>query len=187
MDGAVAGLIGATIGALSGLAGGFLTGRRQLKVERDKWLQSRKDEIQKDIRLAAAELTRKIAAANHSMLWLTWKAHFQPNDLTNEDISDYDKEMHVVKPEIIGALMNLCALDENLYDRMNPFVIKTHVLDGRIAIAAIPFKVSRESATKAIAEFYEEAYPLYNELAQMVADMIGLRNTNTDFADRSHA
>ena len=178
MDGAVAGLLGATIGALSGLAGGFFTGRRQLKVERDKWLQARKDEIQKDIRLAAAELTRKIAAANHSMVWLTWKAHFQPNDLTKEDISVYDKEMHVLKPEIIGALMNLCALDKSLYDKMNPFVTKTNVLDGRIRIAAISFDASPESTREAIAEFYGAAYPLYNELSQTVADFIGLRTMN---------
>ena len=47
MDPTVASLIGAGIGALAGLTGGWLNGWRQSKLEYEKWTRSKQDGIEK--------------------------------------------------------------------------------------------------------------------------------------------
>lgn len=66
----------ATIIITSGLAylGGILTSRAQTKLERDKWLRARQDDVRRDIRAAVASLVSALAAFAHSIMWFTYNA-----------------------------------------------------------------------------------------------------------------
>jgi hypothetical protein len=50
MDPVLASLAGALIGALAGIAGGWLSNWHQTRLEREKWHRGRSDEFAKDLR-----------------------------------------------------------------------------------------------------------------------------------------
>src|SRR5262245_38210832 len=116
MDATTASLIGASIGALTGLAGGWLSGVRQSKIEHQKWVRANRDTIEKDARLALADLTKKLAAGVHAMCWLSWKAKFEPDKLSERDLSAYDTSMQSLFPDIVGSRVILAALSKETHD-----------------------------------------------------------------------
>jgi hypothetical protein len=174
MDAAVASLIGAAIGAISGLAGGYLTGRRQSQLERDKWFRARKDEHDKNIRLAVAELTKKLAAGTQEISWLTWKAKYTPDALTVTDIANYNNKMAVLFPDIVGARVIVDAIDKSIHARLTPLINKLYSLDENIALAAKDFGSSRERCTKALAGYYEQWLSLDKEILTRVTEIMKL-------------
>ena len=151
MDPVIAGLLGTVIGGLFGITGGILTGRRQAQLEKEKWLQTRKDDIDTETRLAVAELARKMSAAIWAMTWFTAKAVNTPKELTQTDISDYDKEMKGLLPGILGDLMVVSGLNEGIADKMSPLMGKIYSVDAQIAGGSINFDTSPESGLKILA------------------------------------
>jgi gas vesicle protein len=135
MDPVIAGLMGTIIGGVFGILGGILTGRRQAKLEREKWFQTRKDDVDKETRLAVAELTRNMAAATQVMLWFTAKATTTPDKVTQKDVSDYDKEIQERLPDILGSLCVVSALDPKISARMSPLMGDIYSVDAQIAQA----------------------------------------------------
>lgn len=124
MDPVIASLMGTAIGGLFGIAGAILTGRRQARIEQEKWLQARKDDIEKETRLAVAELTRNIAVAIQAMLWFTAKAGNIPQRISQVDISEYDKAIQQLLPDILSSLMVVSALDTGVSDKMAPLLYR---------------------------------------------------------------
>ena len=86
MDAAVAGLIGAAIGAVAGLMGAFFTSIVQSRIEEKKWRRSKQDTLSKELRLQIAEVSRKMLVAQHSMEWITWYAREGPKHLGSSRI-----------------------------------------------------------------------------------------------------
>lgn len=175
MDATTASLIGAAIGAVSGLGGGYLTGRRQAKIEREKWRRGRRDEEAKTLRLAVAELTRKLAIGTHTIAWLTWKAKNTPTQLTKEDLSVYSREMKALFPDIVGSRAVVVALNEEAHSKMSPLIIKLYALDAHVALAAASFDDARKDCIAALARYYEEDLELDQELLTKVSETVGVR------------
>ena len=174
MDTTTASLIGVAIGALSGLGGGYLTGRRQNQIEREKWLRSRKDEQEKTLRLAIAELTKKLAIGTHTIAWLTWKAKYTPKQLMKDDLANYNREMRTLFPDIVASRAVVVALDKTAHNKMSPLIIKLYSLDGQVAQAAILFEIARQDCIAALAHYYEVDLELDEELLSTVSEVIGL-------------
>jgi hypothetical protein len=184
VDPVLAGLIGTVIGGLFGIAGGVLTGRRQAILERERWLQTRDDDIAKETRLALAELTRKMGAAIQTMMWLAGKAASNPARLTQQDISDYDKEIAGLLPDILGSLMVVSALDNELSDKMAPLVGEIYGADGELASAAQSFEDSREASTAAIAALYNPRVSgLYDDLSEKIGDITVVASVGRKLAE----
>src|SRR5262245_15820676 len=101
MDTALVGILVALIGLVAGLLGGYLTARQQARLEERKWRVARQDELEKEIRLAAAEVTRKVVSAVQAISWLAWKAKYQPDQIDNDDITAYDKKISELFSEIM--------------------------------------------------------------------------------------
>lgn len=181
MDPVLASLMGAVIGGLFGIAGGILTGLRQAKLEKDRWLRTRQDDIERETRLAVAELAKKMAAATQVILWLTAKANLTPNRLTQEDITGYDKDIQGLLPDILGSLMVVSALDPEASEKMSPLRGEIFRVNARIAQASSQFDKSPESSVEAIAEFfYEEAIPLNSKLTQTISGITGVAGLGDD-------
>ncbi len=71
---------------LAGLLGGYLSGRYASTLERVKWERSRREEYEKETRLAVAALARKLGEAANSMDWVTWTAEHEPAGLPEAEI-----------------------------------------------------------------------------------------------------
>jgi len=181
MDPVIASLIGTVVGGLFGIAGGILTGRRQARLEQEKWLQARKDDIEKETRLAVAELARKMAVAVQAMLWFTSKAGNTPQKLSQEDISEYDKAIQDLLPDILSSLMVVSALDTEVSDKMSPLLYRIYEVDGQIAQASTQFETSPQSSVESLAELRNtEVLPLYSELAQRISGIAGLTSVGNN-------
>lgn len=174
MDATIASLIGAAIGAISGLTGGYLTGRRQSQLERERWIRSRKDEHQKNLRLAVAELTRKLAVGTHEVAWVTWKAKHAPTELTEEDLSAYNKGMKTLFPDIVGSRVVVDALDKATHTRMTPLVLKLYGLDEQVALAAMLFKDTKKDGIAALADCYDTCLEIDEEILTKVTEIMRL-------------
>jgi hypothetical protein len=167
-------LVAALIGAISGILGGFLAGRRQLKLEHEKWLLSREDDLAKETRIAVAELTYKLASATHSIVWLGWKANFFPKQLTQDDILKYEEETHGVIPDIVGSLTIISALNSEIYSNLLPLVYSYYNLEGEMGEAAAAFKYykdSRQNTTDKMAEIFPRARDINRELEEIIENV----------------
>jgi len=163
-------LLVALIGAIVALVGGYLAGSRQSRLEYKKWLRAREDDLAKEARLAVAEFTRKLATAIHSIVWLAWKARFRSAEITQQDISRYDEEMHNLIPEIVGTLAVISALNKELYERMNELAVELYKLDGQMALTTPALLDSSKPQTD-IEAIYNKAYEFNRELTQKVTEV----------------
>ncbi len=176
-------LTGTALGAAIALVGVLLTGWRQARIEEDKWRRSKKDELQKETRLAAAELTRGLAAGIHAVAWCSWKARYEPDDLKEEDFAAYDREIKGLFPTIVGARIVLAALNENIHRQMTPFVKELYSLDKELAEASALFRKSREEGLKAVEVCYQHANVFDKGLLEQVSKIVNV----SDLANASQA
>jgi hypothetical protein len=172
MEAAVASLIGGAVGALSALAGGYLTGRHLSQLERDKLLRNRADDHRKSVCLALAELARRLAAGTHEISWVTWRAKYATSELTAEHLSNYDRAMGSVFPDMVGSRVELAGLDRRIHAQMEPLVYKLYALDEQVALAAASFNRSPESCIKGLSYCYDVCRELDHEIIDKVAGMI---------------
>lgn len=156
MDAVTAGLIGTGIGALTGIAGGWLNGWRQSKIEHEKWIRSKQDTIEKDTRLALADLIKKLAAGIHAIAWLTWKAENEPDNLSENDLSAYDSTLQSLFPDIVGSRVVLAALSRETHEQVSPLVNQLYVFDVRIGKAAALYRNSMPEGIKALAACHHD-------------------------------
>jgi hypothetical protein len=86
VDAALAGLLGASIGAISGVCGGFVAGWQQRKAEALRWQQARADELRKEERRSLLELTSLLAEGSQAAAWLCWAATVKPASAVAETV-----------------------------------------------------------------------------------------------------
>ncbi len=175
MDPTIASLVGTAIGALVGLAGGFLTSRQQSKLEYLKWVRTKEDEYEKEVRLAVAELTKKLAAGTQAISWFTSKAQIEPANLSEHDLLAYDKTIQTLYLDIVSARIVVAALNKEIHAQMTPLAGKLYSLDIRIANAEALFRSSqKQEAINELAICADIASQFEDELIERVTEIIGL-------------
>jgi hypothetical protein len=122
MDQPTAVVVGAAIGAIAAILGGFLTFAFQTRLERERWRREREDSV-------LGGLTRELASISHSMMWATFKALNQ-NEVTAATLKAYEEELHEGIASSVGAQMHVAAFQRELYERITPHVSKMIELGG---------------------------------------------------------
>jgi hypothetical protein len=116
-----------------------------------------------------------MAAAIWAMTWFTAKAVNVPKELTQTDVSDYDKEMQEFLPGILGDMMVVSGLNEKIAGKMLPSMDKINSVDVQITEGSISHYISRESGLKMLADTHRNAVrPLHGELHQTIHGITGL-------------
>jgi len=170
---------GTFIGAALALTGVLWTNNRQKRIEDVRWERSRKDELLKQVRLAVADLAKRVAAGAQAMTWLLWISKYEPANLTEKDISAYDREMKSLYSDLVGAEVVLAALDKNLFAKMKPLVNDLYKLDQGIAEHTRQFRATKEApdknleTAKRLGELYLAAYKLQTTIPTAVLDSVG--------------
>jgi hypothetical protein len=103
MDAALAGLLGASNGTITGVFGGFIAGWQQRKGEALHWKQARADERRKEERRSLLELTSLLAEGSQVAAWLSWAATAKPADAVKADAHEYDARMRAILPRLFSA------------------------------------------------------------------------------------
>lgn len=170
--------IGTFIGAGLALIGVRWSSNRQWELEQKKWLQAKENEAAKEIKLAVAVLSQKIAAEIQAIIWLTWIAEYQPAMLSEKDINAYDREMKSLMSQDVIAQAALAAVDAELHRRIKPFVKEVSSLDHQMSFVTLRIKQAPEQsiemheAIKDLGEFYRQAYKLYETLPEKLAAVL---------------
>ena len=153
--------IAALLGLVSGLVGGYLSGRRQTKLDREK-----------EARLAVAELARHLGAANHAMGWLTWKAANRPSHFQAEDLHNYDKEIHALFPAVTGAMAVVAAMSGRYYSLLKPLTKKTFAMDVELANAGTRYLDSPGDGLKDLSALLHPVVTFNSELNSRVTEIM---------------
>ena len=151
----------AIIGALAGLLAGYLAGRQASRLE-----------YEKETRHAAAQVARGIGAAIHTISWLTWRAKSQPQHLSVEHVDAFDKDMHLLYPELTGSLALVAALNKDVYDRLRNIVDKVYALDVRVAESTTSVRDGAEGAAALVAAHHGEAQAMERSLKEDLKDLM---------------
>lgn len=162
----------AIIGAIAGIVAGVLSGQRQARLEREKWLRDVSDTFTTELRSSVRELTTKLAEATHSMCWLCWLASFGADRLTQNRVMQYDEEMHVLLPQIMGLHAVIAGMDYDVYLKLKPLVEQFFKLDARIGKAALDFVSDNPKSAEGLAKLLNQATALVHALSEIVPDAI---------------
>jgi len=170
----LAAAIAAAIAAIATLFVTLYNNKRQSKLEYEKWIRTREDQIDKEFRSAIAELSRKIVVGSHRIIWLAWKAKNDPTGLKEEDFLTYDKNMGDVFPDIVGARVLVSAFNRQAHNEITPFVRVLYDLDEKVAHATKSFKDSPKASIEALEKLYDETVKFDSKFLEMITDITGL-------------
>jgi hypothetical protein len=153
------------------------THKDKLKVMSDASLERLRTELQ-DTTARRAEITletrkvihdgiAKLASATHSMCWLTWFAQESPNRISEERVSAYDQEMHVLLPDIISFQSLLSTYSIDVGKSFGLIIADIEDLDARIGSAAVRLLDGDSKSIGKLQKYHEEADELHNRLQKL--------------------
>jgi hypothetical protein len=151
MDAAVAGLLGAAIGALAGVVGATLTTWQQNRAERERRRAAQLDEFVKAQRQALLHLAELVAIGSQAMLWAAWAASTKSGPEVRQEIDTYEARMRELLPKLLAAQAEAGSISDDAYKRVNPLVDQLTVLDTRIGTAASKLDDDEDEARTQIA------------------------------------
>ena len=167
-------MITTLIAAFAGLSVALITSWLQSKLEYKKWIRTREDAIDKEYRSAIAELARKMVVGSHRIIWLAWKAKYDPAELKEEDFLAYDKNMGDLFPDIVSARVLVSAFNRQVHSEVTPFVRALYDLDEKVAHAAKTFKDAPQESIEALEKLYDETIKFDSKFLEMITDITGL-------------
>jgi hypothetical protein len=160
MDAAVAGLLGAAIGALAGVIGSTLTAWQQNRAERERRRAAQLDEFVKAQRQALLHLGELVAAGSQAMLWVAWAARNKSGTQVRQEIDTYETRMRELLPQLLAAVAEASSVSDEAFKRVNPLVDQLEVLDTKIGTAATMLDEDEDEARRRITETKEDALSL---------------------------
>ena len=179
MDSAIAGLIGAVIGACVVILNSFISNRHQLNLEKEKSRLTQQAELSKELRDQIANVAQAMLLAQHSMEWVCWYAKEGSNVIDNSIISNYHREIHDCFPKLLGYLTVVASLDKNAYEKLASLAEKIYEIDSKIAKASVANKNEPEALSASLAECYPAATALYRTLPLEITKIMSASQSDT--------
>lgn len=169
-----ASVVGPATGAIIALAGILLNSRWQIRLEEKKWKRYKEDEEIKNARLAVAELNNKITIAIQAMRWATSDAIHHPDDMKQETLSEYEKKIKDLWPEIACARIAVAALNNEIYKKILPLIQGVSDLDTKLDNASREFKKDPKEGVKELAACGNEIQKFKEEFIHNIAEILKL-------------
>jgi hypothetical protein len=123
---------------------GSFAARREARHKLDtffrEWERSRRDVAATNAVTLIQELATGLAAAIHSMCWLTWRAAYDRDSIGEKQIGEYDYEMHGLLPKIEGAIAALYAISPASSERIEPIAAEVVRMDAEIGLCCVTFR-----------------------------------------------
>ncbi|MDN8616597.1 hypothetical protein [Variovorax ginsengisoli] len=171
LDTGLAVVLGVAVGALAGIVGGALAAWRQSKLALEKWSRSREDQHRRDTREAVATVARTLASTAHSMMWATFKV-LTSGKASREALASFEVEFHGEVATLVGAQMQLAALDHALYARVTPYIGQVIALGGN-TYAALRASMEKDlDAEDRLRGCNQEALDLIRDVPTKVAGLL---------------
>ncbi len=168
------------VGLLSGVIGATIAARYQLKLEQEKWRAMRQDSLEKETRLAVAELCKKMVEVVQEIGWLSWSANYQPNRITLEHAKEYDLKIKQLLPQVMSSLVVVSSLDSSIHNTMDMLVKKVYTLDNNMSKALIIFEKSRKNGIEALKTCHPDVKEFWETLNIAVADQFNGKTSKSN-------
>jgi len=166
------GVIGALVGALIGFSGSVLaivlTPRAQRALEEAKLRSARQDAMHKELLVRIQTLTADLASAAHSICWLSWAAGH--GTLTKKMITEYDRELHLILPKIIGGVGAVASLDEELAQTAKKLHDEIVGLDANIGAVTAGSGTDLKTVAEELKDVHPGAYVFATETLYELGD-----------------
>ncbi len=127
------------------------------RLEAFKHALATESEISRNLRLAIADIAKKLAAGTHAMCWVCWIAKYSADELQLEHLQTYDKEIHLILSDIVGARVVLAALHEPTHAELSPLIDRLYSLDVDMGEAKTRFLKDKPAGLAALAKLHSEA------------------------------
>jgi hypothetical protein len=108
------------ISAGLGYIGGLITSRAQARLEYDKWLRARRDDVHRDIRMALGEVASNLAVLAHTIMWFSYYVADGDSAPDQHVIQEYGAETHHLISGVVSAQVRLAALNRIAFDKITP-------------------------------------------------------------------
>lgn len=171
MDQAIAGLIGAVIGACIVIINTLITNRHQLTLEAEKARLAEEAELSKELRSRIADVAHEMLSAQHSMEWVCWFAS-EGADIDKDMVSNYHSEIHLHFPRLLGSLAVVASLNVDVYEELALLADKLYQVDSDIAQAMLTYGTEPNELSAKLAGVYPEATALYQVLPEQITRII---------------
>jgi hypothetical protein len=168
MDAAIAGLLGASTGAVAGLGAGVIGGWQQRIAEAQRWRQGRADEIWRAERQSLIDLTTLIATGCQAMAWIAWSASVKPLTGARTEADLYDDRMRDLLPRIFSAQAAASGLSDQTYETIQAIIARLIELDTELSTECVKLESSPETTLPKIAAFEPRALGLAREVVETV-------------------
>jgi hypothetical protein len=127
MTEAIIAAVSALIGAALGFGGAWYSAVAERRLEYQKWLQSREDDVNRDIRLAVAEVVARLSEMAHSIMWFTFSSLNAVESRRSREhveplLSRFMDETHALIAQTVGVQYRLAALHLGMFQRVTPLV-----------------------------------------------------------------
>lgn len=104
------------------------------------------------------------------------------SNLTEDELSQYDREMKELWPNIVSARVLVAALNSEIHSQITPLILKLTALDSAVAKAGILFRASQQNGIKALAECHLECEKFEAEFVTKIGDILALEKVRRDKA-----
>ncbi len=146
------------------------TQEQNRKIEEFKSRLIMDSESHRNVRLAVAEVSKRLAAATHSICWATWPAKDHPKSFESL-VDKYDGEIHLLFSDLVAARVVLAALSPAVHDQMSPLIDQLYGLDVNMGEAKCLFEEDHQRALVALAKLHTAARKLDDALLEAVTNL----------------
>jgi len=185
VDAALAGLLGASIGAVTGVGGGFVTGWQQRKGETLRWRQARADELRKEERRSLLDLTGLLAEGSQNAAWLCWAATVKSLAAVKADADDYDGRMRALMPRLFSAQAAASGLSEKAFQQIDPLVQRLIELDHQLGNASVRLHVEPDPVVQELKDLSAAANKLSRDIVLDVRSQLRMDHEDAFNDDRT--
>jgi hypothetical protein len=172
MDAALAGLLGASVGAIAGILGGLVAGWQQRKSDALRWQQARADDLRREERRSLLELTSLLAEASQAAAWLSWAATIKSADALKAEASEYDVRMRAIMPRLFSAQAAASGLSDESFSQMDPLVDRLLSLDSDLGEVSLRLETEPAVAQQELKDFKKPAYDLTRDIVLGVRSLL---------------
>lgn len=141
------------------------------RIEEFKSQLATETEARRNIRLAVAEVAKRVAAAAHSIAWTTWPARYSPNDFAAKNLNKYDEEIHLLLSDIVGARVVLAALSPTVHGQLSQLIDRLYGLDVDMGEVKSLLAQDRSRGLAALSQIHEASGKLDDQLLDAVTKL----------------
>ena len=170
-------LIAAIVAALASVFGVIYATWSQSNLDEKKWLQARRDDAEKEQRLAIADLAAKLAKGSQKMAWVTWKAKYEPESFSSVDITTYNKEINELFSEISASHLVVAAMNKSAYDKVTPMVYELYDTDSKIALSGAKFRQSKQDGLAELQRLADVTSSYGEKLPKEMVNIINIKHS----------